>query len=61
MIQAPAAIVAPVYAGWVYDTTGSYIRAFVLFVVFLAVAAIISPFARPPKLPEHIADVSRIL
>ncbi len=61
MLMAPAAIVAPVYAGWMYDTTGSYIRVFAVFAVLLAFAALISPFARPPKPPAHITGVREIM
>ena len=52
-------IVAPIYAGWVYDTTGSYITAFVVFAVLLAVAMVLMSFARPPKPPETITELPK--
>jgi len=61
MIMTPIGIAAPIYAGWVYDTTGSYMTAFTLFTVLLAVAAILFPFAIPPKPPTEIADIRRIV
>lgn len=49
MFLTPVGILAPIYAGWVYDTTGSYMTAFGLFTVLLAVASVVILFARPPK------------
>lgn len=54
-------IIAPVYAGWAYDTTGSYIFAFQLFLTFMAIAAVIMFFANPPKRPEKIGKVTDIV
>jgi cyanate permease len=50
VFQAPLSLVAPVYAGWVYDTTGSYVAAFSLFAVLAAFAAIATSLARAPRL-----------
>jgi len=61
MFLAPVGVVAPIYAGWVYDTTGSYLTAFTLFAVLLAVSASILPFIRPPKPPPKLTDVRQIL
>jgi len=61
MLMTPVGVVAPIYAGWVYDTTGSYITAFNLFTVLLAVSALLLPFARPPKPPARITDIRRIV
>jgi sugar phosphate permease len=51
LFLAPVGVAAPIYAGWVFDTTGSYINAFGLFTVLLAVSSAILPFVRPPKPP----------
>ncbi|MFC2006578.1 MFS transporter [Chloroflexota bacterium] len=51
MVQSPFAIVAPIYAGWIYDTSGSYIVAFTTVAVFLGLAAVLMSIARPPKPP----------
>ncbi|MEW6185924.1 MAG: MFS transporter [Thermodesulfobacteriota bacterium] len=52
----PVGVAAPIYAGWVYDTTGSYISAFWLFTALLAVSSAILPFVRPPKPPQVLAE-----
>jgi hypothetical protein len=45
----------------VYDTTGSYLTAYTLFVLLLTVSASILPFIRPPKPPPKLSDVRQIL
>jgi nitrate/nitrite transporter NarK len=61
MFVTPVGVIAPIYAGWVYDTTGSYMTAFTLFGVLLAVSASILPFVFPPKPPPKLTDVRQIL
>ncbi|MDY6918404.1 MAG: MFS transporter [Chloroflexota bacterium] len=61
MLLTPFGVVAPIYAGWVYDTTGAYTGAFTLFAVLLAVGTVITLFAWPPKAPETITDVRKIV
>lgn len=51
MFLTPVGIAAPIYAGWIYDTTKSYFTAFIVFTVLLAAAAFILPFVKPPKPP----------
>ncbi len=34
----PVGVVAPIYAGWVYDNNGSYIPAFTLFAALFAIS-----------------------
>ncbi len=48
----PVGVVGPVLAGWIYDVTGSYEIAFVLFAVTLGISAVVMIFARPPKPPQ---------
>ncbi|MFC1932913.1 MFS transporter [Chloroflexota bacterium] len=60
MFMMPAGIVAPIYFGWVYDTTGSYISVFVLLGGVLAFAGVIASFILPPKPPAQITDVRQI-
>lgn len=50
-IFAPLALIAPVYAGWIYDSTGNYTAAFISFLVSGALALIIVLFTRPPRKP----------
>ncbi|MFH1381941.1 MAG: MFS transporter [Chloroflexota bacterium] len=61
MIMTPVAVIAPVYAGWVYDTTGSYVSAFVLVSALVAIAALLLPLARPPRPPAQVTDIRRIV
>lgn len=49
IIQAPASLLAPSYSGWVYDTTGSYAGAFMIFVACSALIALALCFARAPE------------
>ena len=60
-VMTPVGVAAPIYAGWIYDTTGSYIAAFTLFAVLLALAAILVALAVPPKPPAHITDIRQFL
>jgi len=60
MLLTPVGVIAPIYAGWVYDTSGTYITAFTLFAILLAVAAALLPFARAPKPPAQITDIRKI-
>ena len=61
MFMTPVGVVAPIYAGWVYDTTGNYMSAFILFAALLALSAAIFPFIKPPKPPDEVTDVRQIL
>ncbi len=61
MFLAPAGMVAPIYAGWVYDTTGSYITAFILFTALLGFSAVVMSLASPPKAPAQVTDIRKIL
>jgi len=45
----PVGVLGPVAAGWIYDSTGSYIPAFILFAVMLGASAVIMSFVAPPK------------
>ena len=57
----PLGVATPVYAGWVYDTTGSYIAVFTLFAGLLGFAAILACLVIPPKPPVASTDIRRIL
>ncbi len=61
MILTPFGVIAPIYAGWVYDTTGSYMTAFTLFAVLLVIATGLVVFAKPPKPPTLITDIRKIM
>lgn len=61
IFAAPAALLAPVYAGWVYDTTGNYITAFTLFAGLAALSAALMCLVRPPKPPAQITGIRQFL
>ncbi|MFC1979193.1 MFS transporter [Chloroflexota bacterium] len=57
----PIGVVAPIYAGWIYDTTGSYTTAILLGFVLLLVSAVTMTFVIPPKPPTRVTDVRQII
>jgi len=57
----PIGVVAPIYAGWIYDNTGSYIPAFILFAILFGISAILVSLAYPPKPPAQVTDVRKFL
>ena len=61
MVMTPFSVLAPIYAGWIYDTTNSYATALKLGVGLAIFAAILMLFARPPKPPTEIADINKFL
>jgi len=61
MLMTPIGIAAPIYLGWVYDNTGSYITAFNLVAVLLALSAVFISLILPPKPPAQITDVRKIM
>lgn len=61
MFTAPISFLAPVYAGWVYDTTESYTNAFVLFAILATLAAFLMCLVRPPKPPTQVNDINKFL
>jgi len=61
MLMTPVSVAAPIYAGWIYDTTGSYLNAFIQFAVLLVVASVLAIFNLPPKPPAKITGVNQIV
>jgi len=61
MLMMPVGIAAPVYIGWVFDTTGSYLTAFTLVTALLAISAVAMSLIRPPKPPAEVTDVRKII
>jgi hypothetical protein len=61
LFMAPIGIAAPIYLGWVYDTTGSYISAFTILAGLVALAGFIAVFILPPKPPARVTDVRNII
>ena len=60
-VGSPIAIAAPIYLGWVYDTTGSYMGAFKIVAITLAFSAVLAAFIRPPKPPTEVTDVRKFM
>ena len=61
MLNTPVGVAAPIYVGWVYDTTGSYITAFTLIAALLTFSTVLAAFVLPPKPPAHITDISKFV
>jgi len=61
LLLLPIGITAPVYIGWVFDTTGSYISAFTLVTALLALSAVTMTIIRPPKPPAEVTDIRTIV
>ena len=51
LFETPGNIFSPIYAGWIFDRTGSYTIAFGLFALLAGFAAILICFVRTPHLP----------
>jgi len=45
----PMLLLAPVYSGWIYDTTGSYLNAFITFCVLVILSTSVMFFVRSPR------------
>ena len=61
MFGAPVSFIAPIYAGWIYDTTGNYIIAFITFAVLATFAAFLMCLVRPPKPPAEPSDIRKFM
>lgn len=61
LFMLPVGVAGPIYLGWVYDTTGSYINGFVLVTLLVTLATVIVSFALPPKPPATVTDIRKIL
>lgn len=48
-IGLPVTLISPIYAGWMYDVTGSYVGAFTTNLAFAAIGIAFYFFAKPPK------------
>ena len=52
-ISLPVGIIAPIWAGWVFDRTGSYMVALEVVAALLTFGSLVALFIRPPKVPQH--------
>ena len=61
MIALPATIVAPIYVGWVYDMSNSYVGAFTQSLILLCIVIISFIFLNPPDPPEKITEITKFI
>ncbi|MFC1953732.1 MFS transporter [Chloroflexota bacterium] len=61
MFMTPIGIAAPIYLGWVYDTTGNYISAFWVVTALLGFASIFMSLITPPKPPAQITGIRKFM
>ena len=57
----PIGMAAPIYFGWLYDTTGSYMTGFTLMAALLIPAAVVACFILPPKPPAPTNDIHKFM
>jgi len=60
MIMTPIGVAAPIFSGWIYDSTGSYTIAFLVLTISLTAAGILMLSVLPPKPPAVITDIRKI-
>jgi sugar phosphate permease len=61
LFRMPVSLLAPVFTGWVFDRTGSYKIAIMIFMLIALLATLIICFIRPPKAPDQITDIHHII
>jgi len=61
LFMVPVAVVAPIYAGWAYDTWHNYTLVFTISAVLLAVSTVFISLAAPPKPPATVTDIRKIM
>lgn len=52
IVSAPLGFISPIFTGWIYERTGNYNIAFIIFAAVAAIGAVTMCFARAPK-PLH--------
>jgi MFS family permease len=61
MVEAPLGFLAPIYSGWIYDTTGNYMPAFITFGALATFSAFLMFLVRPPKPPAIVTDIREVM
>ncbi len=61
MVALPGNIIAPIYIGWVYDVTNSYLSAFTQSLILLIIIIVAFFFLKPPKPPAKITDINKFI
>lgn len=54
MIGLPVSLISPIFAGWTYDVTGSYVNAFKLDLLLGVLGIMFYILAKPPETPEEL-------
>ncbi|MFC1908635.1 MFS transporter [Chloroflexota bacterium] len=49
--RAPLSFIAPIFTGWIYDTTGSYTTALITFVILASLSTLVMIMVRAPRQP----------
>ena len=60
-VNMPIGMIAPIYAGWTYDVTSSYMSAYIVVTALLFLSALVIFFATPPKPPAKLTEINDIL
>ncbi|MFC1954412.1 MFS transporter [Chloroflexota bacterium] len=62
LLMTPIGIFAPIYVGWMYDTTGSYTTVFTLLTGILLFSAVLFPILiRRPKPPTEVGSIRNFM
>lgn len=61
LIRLPVTVFSPIYVGWIYDVTHSYISAFTQSLILVVIAIGILFFLKPPNPPTEITEVTKII
>ena len=49
LFQMPTTVLGPIFAGWIYDQSGSYTSAFIIFIIALIIGCIFMYLAKSPQ------------
>ena len=60
LINAPLGFLSPIYAGWIFDTTGDYTIAFTTFAALLFGSTVVLLLLRPPAPPPQVTDIREL-
>jgi nitrate/nitrite transporter NarK len=61
LLGIPVGVFAPIYVGWLYDTTGSYMTAFNQALILYIISIITWYFYNPPKRGTVVSDVKEFM
>ena len=61
LITAPISMIAPIYTGWIFDQTGNYNLAFILFAIFQVCASLLVCFIPSPRPPEQTSEYRKFM